>query len=233
MKREGEVPLSYLVHTGNTTLKAYILAALLLVAPAAAVAPVVAQTTASQATTPARDTSVVLQPGDMVKLTVWRNQEMSGDFQVGANGALRHPLYQKVPIAGIPLSEVEARLTKFLEQFTENPQLVVEPLFQVTVGGQVRTPNLYPLPRTTTIAQAIALAGGVTPDGRLDKVKLFRGGHEYEVDLTDPSGRWPNEPIQSGDQLIVDKKSSIFRGIVLPIVSMAGAIASIINVATR
>jgi polysaccharide export outer membrane protein len=214
-------------------MKALLLAALILVAPVAAVAPAVAQTTSQAAAAPARDTSVVLQPGDMVKLTVWRNEEMSGDFQVGVNGALRHPLYQRVPIAGVPLSEVEKRLTTFLERFVENPQLVVEPLFQVTVGGQVKTPNLYPLPRTTTIAQAIALAGGVTPDGRLDKVKLFRGGQEYQVDLTDPSGRWANEPIQSGDQLIVDKKSSVFRNIVLPLISMAGAIASIVNVATR
>src|SRR5690606_29389866 len=106
--------------------------------------------------------------GDMVKVTVWRNAEMSGDFMVGVNGALRHPLYQEVPIAGVPLHEVEQRLAKFLTKYEQNPQIVVEPLFQVTVGGQVRTPNLYPLPRTTTISQAVALAGGATPDGRLD-----------------------------------------------------------------
>jgi polysaccharide export outer membrane protein len=169
----------------------------------------------------------------MVKVTVWRNPEMSGDFVVGVNGALRQPLYQTVPIAGIPLDQVEARLTKFLTQYEQNPQLVVEPLFQVTVGGQVRTPNLYPLPRTTTISQAIALAGGVTPDGKLSKVRLYRDGQEFQVDLTDPSGRWANEPIQSGDQLIVDKKGNFFTSFFLPLVSVAGAVASIINVATR
>ncbi len=217
----------------HPALKAFLLSALLLIAPVGVSAPVGAQATTQAATAPARDTSVVLQPGDMVKVTVWRNAEMSGDFQVGVNGALRHPLYQQVPIAGLPMSEVEKRLTAFLERFVENPQIVVEPLFQVTVGGQVKTPNLYPLPRTTTIAQAIALAGGVTPDGRLDRVKLFRGGHEYKVDLTDPSGQWANEPIQSGDQLIVDKKSDIFRSVVVPLFSLAGAIASIVNYATR
>jgi polysaccharide export outer membrane protein len=198
------------------------------IAIAAMAAPVMAQ-----GSTVARDTNVVLQPGDMVKITVWRNPEMSGDFMVGVNGALRHPLYQEVPIAGVPLYEVEARLTKFLTRYEQNPQLVVEPLFQVTVGGQVRTPNLYPLPRTTTISQAIALAGGVTTDGRLNKVKLFRGGREYQVDLTDPAGQWTNEPVQSGDQLIVEKKGNFFTSFFLPLVSVAGAVASIINVATR
>ena len=195
---------------------------------AASAAPVAAQT--SQV---ARDTNVVLQPGDMVKVTVWRNPEMSGDFMVGVNGALRHPLYQEVPVAGVPLDEVETRLAKFLTKFEQNPQLVVEPLFQVTVGGQVRTPNLYPLPRTTTISQAIALAGGVTTEGRLDKVKLYRGGKEYQVNLTDPTGRWTNEPIQSGDQLIVNRRGNFFTSIFLPLVGVAGSVASIINVATR
>ncbi len=187
----------------------------------------------AQGSTAARDTNVVLHPGDMVKVTVWRNTEMSGDFMVGVNGALRHPLYQEVPVAGVPLHEVERRLTQFLTKYEQNPQLVVEPLFQVTVGGQVRTPNLYPLPRTTTISQAIALAGGVTTEGRLDRVKLYRDGKEYEVDLTDPAGRWTNEPIQSGDQLIVNKKGNFFTSFFLPLVGVAGAVASIINVATR
>ena len=188
---------------------------------------------AAQGSAAARDTNVVLQPGDMVKVTVWRNTEMSGDFMVGVNGALRHPLYQEVPIAGVPLGEVEARLTKFLTKYEQNPQLVVEPLFKVTVGGEVRLPNLYPLPRTTTISQAVAQAGGATPDGRLNKIDLYRGGRKVEIDLTEPSGRWANETVQSGDQIIVTKKSNFMRNVFLPLVGVAGALASIINVATR
>jgi polysaccharide export outer membrane protein len=195
--------------------------------------PALAAPLAAQGSTAVRDTNVVLHPGDMVKVTVWRNPEMSGDFVVGVNGSLRQPLYQEVQVAGIPLHEVERRLTEFLTKYEQNPQLVVEPLFQVTVGGQVRTPNLYPLPRTTTISQAIALAGGVTPDGKLSKVKLYRAGREYQVDLTDPSGRWANEPIQSGDQLIVEKKGNFFTGVLLPLIGVAGSVASIINVARR
>ena len=188
---------------------------------------------AAQNAVAARDTNVVLQPGDMVKVTVWRNTEMSGDFMVGVNGALRHPLYQEVPIAGVPLYEVEARLTKFLTKYEQNPQLVVEPLFKVTVGGEVRLPNLYPLPRTTTISQAVAQAGGVTADGRLDKIDLYRGGQKVEIDLTEPSGRWANEMVQSGDQIIVTKKGNFMRNVFLPLISVAGAVASIVNVATR
>jgi polysaccharide export outer membrane protein len=188
---------------------------------------------ASQSFSTVRDTNVVLQPGDMVKVTVWRNPEMSGDFVVGVNGALRHPLYQEVPIAGVPLGEVEGRLTKFLTKFEQNPQLVVEPLFLVTVGGEVRTPNLYPLTRTTTVSQAVALAGGVTAEGRLNKVQLYRKGRVVDMDLTAANGRWSNEPIQSGDQIIVAKKSSFLRNVFLPVIGVAGSLAAIANVARR
>lgn len=211
-----------------------ILSVLLLIGSLGTASSLAAQTSmAPRTSTAPRDTNVVLEPGDIVKVTVWRNTEMSGDFMVGVNGALRHPLYQEVPIAGVPLSEVEARLTKFLTKYEQNPQLVVEPLFQVTVGGQVRTPNLYPLPRTTTISQAIALAGGVTPDGRLDRVKLYRAGKAYELNLNDASGRWANEPIQSGDQLIVAKRGNFFTGVLLPLVGVVGSVASIVNVTRR
>ncbi|MGH7648806.1 MAG: polysaccharide biosynthesis/export family protein, partial [Gemmatimonadaceae bacterium] len=44
------------------------------------------------------DTNTVLHPGDEVRITVWRNPELSGDFPIGINGALVHPLYQAVPI---------------------------------------------------------------------------------------------------------------------------------------
>ncbi|HEU4643195.1 MAG TPA: SLBB domain-containing protein [Gemmatimonadaceae bacterium] len=205
-----------------------LLPALAALAALCAVAPLAAQSTGAP-----RDTNVVLHPGDEVKVVVWRNAEMSGDFVVGINGALRHPLYQEVQVVGIPLYEVETRLREFLAKYVTNPQLVVEPLFRVTVGGEVRQPNLYPLPRETTISQAVALAGGATENGRLDRVKLIRGQQEYLMDLTSPTSRWDNEPVQSGDQILVQRRRNLFRDIIFPMFGIAGAVASIINVAKR
>jgi polysaccharide export outer membrane protein len=177
----------------------------------------------------ASDTSQVLKPGDVVRITVWRNPELSGDFPVGANGALRQPLYQAVPIAGIPIPEVESRLTKFLAQYQTNPAVVVEPLFQVIVGGEVRAPKVYELPSETTISMAIAQAGGSLPDGRMDKVRLLRAGREYVLDLTQADAAWANAPVESGDQIIVTQRSRVFQQIVVPIVTVVGGLASLIN----
>jgi polysaccharide export outer membrane protein len=179
------------------------------------------------------DTMLVLRPGDVVRITVWRNPELSGDFPVGVNGALRQPLYQEVPVAGIPIPEVEQRLKTFLAQYQSTPEVVVEPLFQVVVSGEVREPKVYELPRETSIAMAIAQAGGALPDGRMDKVLLWRAGKEYTLDLTHADAAWANSGILSGDQIIVTQRRSVFREIVVPIVSVVGGLASLINLIRR
>lgn len=179
------------------------------------------------------DTMLTLKPGDVVRITVWRNPELSGDFPVGDNGALRQPLYQEVPVTGISIPEAEARLKKFLGQFESNPEVVVEPLFQVVISGDVRTPKLYTLPRETTISMAIAEAGGALPDGRMDKVRLWRDGKEYTLDLTHADAEWTNARILSGDQIIVPQRSRLFQEIVVPVVSIVGGLASLINLIRR
>ena len=196
--------------------------------PSPSMAVGAAQPSASDSLT-ATDSSIVLKPGDVVRITVWRNPELSGDFPVGVNGALRHPLYQEVPVTGIPISEVEHRLKVFLSQYQSTPEVVVEPLFHVVIGGEVREPKVYELPRETSIAMAIAQAGGALPDGRMDKVRLWRNGKEYLLDLTHADAGWANSTILSGDQIIVGQRSQFFRQVFVPIVGVLGAAASIIN----
>lgn len=204
--------------------------------PAAAAEPGVAAGSDSAATGSAArgpGATLVLQPGDVVRVAVWRSPELSGDFVVGVNGALRHPLYQEVPVAGIPIPEVEQRLKDFLSKLQTNPEVVVEPLFTVVVGGQVQAPRVYQLPRETTIAMAIAQAGGPTADARMDRVLLRRDGREYQLDLARVDAAWANSTIRSGDQIIVTRRSRVFQEVVLPIVGVVGALASIINLARR
>jgi polysaccharide export outer membrane protein len=178
---------------------------------------------------PPIDTNTVLHPGDVVRVTVWRNLEMSGDFAVGQNGALLHPLYQAVPIAGVPLQEVDKRLRQFLTKYESDPQIVVIPLLHITVAGEVSKPSLYNLPRETSLGEALATAGGPTEFGNLGKVLLFRDGKEYKIDLRSPLNEWATRPIESGDQIIITRRGSFFRDIFFPLVGLAGSAAAIVN----
>jgi protein involved in polysaccharide export with SLBB domain len=182
----------------------------------------------------AQDDGPVLQPGDVLRITVWENEAMSGEVTVGPDGALMHPLYRQLRVAGVPLAEVDARMRTFLERFVTNPQFVAEPLLRVVVGGEVRQPNLYSLPPGTTVAQAVVLAGGPTERGRLDRVRMVRGGRESLLDLTDPAAPMANTAIQSGDQFYVTRRNpNVFREYIAPAGGVLAAVVSLLNFLTR
>ena len=179
------------------------------------------------------DAPAVLHPGDSLRVAVWRNPELTGSFLVADDGTLRHPLYQAVHVVGIPIDSVYARMGSFLAQFSTNPQFVVEPEFRVVVRGEVRAPALYTVPLETTLGGAIAVAGGPTDGAQLRKVTLVRDQHSYLLDLSDPAAPWTASPIRSGDQIIIGRKSNVFFGTVLPLVTAAAALASLISVLRR
>jgi len=179
------------------------------------------------------NTPAMLHPGDSVKVAVWRNPELSGGFLVADDGTLRHPLYQAIHVAQIPLDSVTARIGAYLTQFTTNPQFVVQPEFHIVVRGEVRNPSLYTVPQETTLGGAIAAAGGPTPEAQLRKVTLVRDQHAYHLDLSDPAAPWTAAPIRSGDQIIIGRKSNLFFGTILPLVTASAALASLISVLRR
>jgi protein involved in polysaccharide export with SLBB domain len=171
----------------------------------------------------------VLTPGDALRVTVWRRPELSGEFAIAENGSVTHPLLRSVSAAGVPLATVEARMREYLSTLEASPQFVLEPLLRVSVGGEVRQPSLYRLPPETSIAEAVALAGGATERGRLEAVRLFRGGEEVRVDLTRPEAGLAQEPIRSGDQLFVERRVSVFREYIAPGASVVAAIAALVR----
>ena len=83
----------------------------------------------AQGPSPASVAEVVsLSPGDSVRVVVWRKPEMSGDFIVGPDGTITHPLYKAVRVGGIPFSTAEVNVRNFLARFEQDPQFVLEPL---------------------------------------------------------------------------------------------------------
>jgi protein involved in polysaccharide export with SLBB domain len=171
----------------------------------------------------------LLQPGDEVRIRVWRDSEMSGEFGIAPDGSLIHPVFRSLKVTGVPLPDVETRIRTFLLRYQTDPQFVAEPLFRVTVGGEVERPGIYFLAPDVTIRQAVALGGGATERGRNDRVRLLSNGQVRSISLkgNDPSA---NMPVRSGDQLIVEPHGSVFRDIVEPLIVIAGSAAAIINV---
>lgn len=197
----------------------------------AASSPAFAQTPDSSAP-PAVGTGG-LNPGDQIRIIVWRKPEFSGDFPIAANGTITHPLYREVQVTGVPLSVVEDRLRTFLTRYETTPQFVIQPLVRIIVGGEVRTPNIYSVPPETTIAQAIALAGGPTDRGEVRQVRVVRDRQEIRLDLSRPDSNAGILQIRSGDQVLVGRRRQSVLAVIGPITSTIAAAAAITAVIRR
>lgn len=185
------------------------------------------------AQTPSRSAATTtLEPGDTVRIMVWRKPEFSGDFVIGQDGTITHPLYRALKVGGVPIPQAEETIRRFLAQYDQNPQFVMEPLISVSVSGEVTKPSVFAVQPKTSIAEAVARAGGTTQYGRRNKVRIFRsdnGGNRSEIysNLQDPSDPIAQSPVHSGDQIVVDKKTSFFKDILVPTLSVLGSVASI------
>ncbi len=174
----------------------------------------------------------VLAPGDSVRIVVWRKPEFSGDFVVAPNGTITHPLFRAVQVAGVPFATAEANLRRYLARFEENPEFVMEPLIRVAISGEVERPLVYALRPETSVAEAVARAGGATEVGARNRVRVLRlqpSGQQEQliINLTDPEAGYGRIPIRSGDQIIVDRRKSFLRDILLPTLGVIGSVASL------
>lgn len=169
-----------------------------------------------QATTPAAersldpDTAVGLKPGDAVKLRVYRDTSLTGEFQVNENGDVVLPLLGRRQVAGLSPDSLRQTLRAEYSEYLKDPALDVTVLRRISILGSVKKPGLYPVDPTVSLAEALALAGGMTPVAARGDIRLVRSGRviRENLDRTTLLGR---TPIRSGDRIFVGQKSFFAR----------------------
>lgn len=120
-----------------------------------------------------------LGPGDKVHVTVFDEQDLSGDYDVSDQGALALPLIGQVSVGGKTTSEAEALIAqKYGENYLINPRVSVQvlnyrPFF---ILGEVKNPGSYPYISGMTVLNAVVLAGGYTPRADESDIRILRAG---------------------------------------------------------
>jgi len=168
----------------------------------------------------------ILRPGDHLRITFLSDDKtLSGEFEVAPDSTLKHPLYNKVKVVGVPLPQLRERIASFLRNFQREPQ------FEVSLGGEVRSPNILFLSPETTIADAVSLAGGLTNRADPTRVTLLRAGHDVSLSLKG-SASDGDMLIRSGDQINVGASRNI-TGTMLTILGAVVSVASVLILANR
>jgi len=149
---------------------------------------------------------VGLRPGDAVRVNIWQEPDLTGEYMVARNGRVVFPLLGEREVAGISPDEVEARLTAEYRTYLENPSVEVTVLRRVAILGEVRNPSLYMVDPTVSLTQALASAGDLTPTGNRDDIRLVRNG-QVLVRSLDANRAVGAMPIESGDEIFVGQRS--------------------------
>ena len=151
-----------------------------------------------------------LKPGDVVRLKIWREPDLSGDFVVDEHGIVVVPKLGRVQVVGLSPDSLKSHLINSYSVYLRNPAIDVILLRRITILGGVRNPGLYPVDPTMTLAEAYALAGGIAPEGKLDEVELVRGAQRTTYKISGAT-RIADTPLRSGDQLYVPTRSWLAR----------------------
>jgi polysaccharide export outer membrane protein len=169
-----------------------------------------------------------MAPGDMVRVGFWREANLNGDYAVESSGEVILPILGARSVAGKPADEVRRALLSEYSGQLRNQEVSVTTLRRVRVLGYVRQPGLYYVDATMSVADAIALAGGVDVEGDVRDIRLLRDGTVIRPDL-DQSVRLGSAGIRSSDQIEVGQRGWLSRNTAAVIGSAVAATAIIIS----
>jgi polysaccharide export outer membrane protein len=153
---------------------------------------------------------VGLRPGDALAVAIWREPELSDTIPVNDRGQVVLPLLGPREVQGISPDSLERQLEREYSEYVRSPAVSITALRRISILGSVREPGLYPVDATVTLSDALAMAGGLSPDGDRDGIQLVRGGEVMRESLQ-ASMLVGALPIQSGDQIWVEQRPWLER----------------------
>lgn len=143
--------------------------------------------------------------GDKVRMTVYEEPGLSGEFALGSSGTISIPLIGEVQASGRTVEEVaqtiEARLADgYLREPRVSMEIVTYRPYYIL--GEVVTPGTYPYVTGLTVVNAIATAEGYTPRANRDVVYIRRLGEQEEVAyrITADLRIFPGDTIRLGER---------------------------------
>ena len=146
-----------------------------------------------------------LGPGDQLRITVFNEAELTGNYIVGSQGSISYPLVGEVHAAGLTLAEFSSQLQTALGAYIRNPNVSAEvvnyrPFF---ILGEVQRPGTYPYSASLTVLNAVATAGGFTYRANQNRVFIRHANEQEEraYPLTIATPVLPGDTVRIAERL--------------------------------
>lgn len=144
----------------------------------------------------------VLGSGDQLRVTIFGQEDLSGEFSVSSTGVISMPLIGDVKSGGLTIKQLEEAIENSLRpDYLKNPRVSVEvinfrPFFII---GEVNNPGSYPFRPGMTVVNAVAMAGGYTYRARKNRFEIRRAQSKQRADKEDANEMtavWPGDVIR-------------------------------------
>lgn len=138
-----------------------------------------AATATTAATAPADAAGAYLvQPGDLLTVTVWKETDLTGDVLVRPDFGLSFPLVGDLDARGKTVDQLREEIASRLTRYIPSPVVTVAAKTvagnHIYVVGRVQKPGEYAMARDVDVMQALSLAGGATPFAAVNDIIILR-----------------------------------------------------------
>ncbi len=156
-----------------------------------------------------------VQPGDILEISVWKEEDMIKDVLVRPDGGITFPLAGEIYTGGKTFSQLQTALTQKLSTYLSNPVVTISPKQllgnRIYVIGKVAKPGMYLISSYIDVVQALSMAGGLTPFSAVNDILILRrasDGTQDDIkfrygDIEDGDKLKQNILLQSGDTVLV------------------------------
>lgn len=154
-----------------------------------AASPVAGQAVATNAVRPVASPSdlpvytYALSGGDRVRVVVFGDQSLGGEFTIDGSGFISLPLIGEVDVRGLTATQLQQRVvTRLADGYVKDPRVSVEVLSTrpFYILGEVNKPGLYPYTNGITVLGAVAQAGGFTYRAKTKQVLIKHANEDVE-----------------------------------------------------
>ncbi|UCG72070.1 MAG: polysaccharide biosynthesis/export family protein [Chromatiales bacterium] len=119
-----------------------------------------------------------INPGDLLSVTVWKEEDLQRQVLVRPDGAFSFPLAGEIQATGQSVEDIRTELVKRLSEYIPDPVVTVATESiqgnKVYVIGQVNRPGEFIAAARIDVVQALSIAGGFTPFAQKNDVRILR-----------------------------------------------------------
>jgi len=128
-----------------------------------------------------------LEPGDIVRISVWREEALDQGVLVRPDGGISFPLAGELQAEGKTIDELTQEITERLAPYIDNPVVTIS-LQQnegnrIYVTGRVNNPGVFLVNRPVDVMQALSMAGGLTPFADKNGITILRRQGNTQVTI--------------------------------------------------